>query len=429
MRAMDRFSARRALLISLLLIACSPTTRAPDASVPATAAPWSVVFDDLPVPLLSVWQAPTGELFAVGGRDGRPLVLRHDATGWWTMDPGTTRTLWWVFGFSASQVYAVGERGVVTRFDGRSWKVQREDSSYSLWGLWGSSPSSLWAVGGARVPHGRAVVLRFDGTSWLEVDSGLAVDNLLKVWGTSASDVVVVGDRGTIASWNGRAFVPQTAQATGRVVTVAGSEALGRYAVGGSPAPFFLKFDGTAWVNAVEPAQLPDALNGVAVGDGLRVVVGGNGFIGEDDGRAMLRSPSVSSATLHAVSSGPNGFVAVGGFFEETDGRGVLLSRRPLDAGTLRAWPFPGQTLARDAGTMGTLDAGALCDRAPQQCVAPDECWLLIGPNHAICSRTCTTPSECGDFGPEPCCQLPGPQVTTPVCIPKGEAGCGLDGG
>ena len=60
-------------------------------------------------------------------------MLRHDDRGWWEMDPGTSQGLWWVFGFSASDVYAVGNAGVVTHFDGTRWTALREgDDDHAL---------------------------------------------------------------------------------------------------------------------------------------------------------------------------------------------------------------------------------------------------------------------------------------------------------
>src|SRR5262249_38074572 len=88
-----------------LALAVLATSLASCAENPAVG--WRVLFDELPSPLLSAWEAPGGVLFAVGGNASRSLVLRHDADGWWEMDPGTSAALWWVHGRSADDVLAV----------------------------------------------------------------------------------------------------------------------------------------------------------------------------------------------------------------------------------------------------------------------------------------------------------------------------------
>src|SRR4051812_9239938 len=117
----------RWLICCFVLAACT-TTPTPDSGTPdsGTPNPWHLVHEGLPGTLLSAWESSDGVLYAVGGTSSSALVLRHDPSGWWTMDPGTTKTLWWVHGFSANDVYAVGANGVVTHFDGTRWIVERE---------------------------------------------------------------------------------------------------------------------------------------------------------------------------------------------------------------------------------------------------------------------------------------------------------------
>src|SRR5439155_880415 len=129
-----------------------------------TSSSWRVVFDDLPAPLLSAWQSNDGVLYAVGGSANRALVLRHDASGWWEMDPGTSRALWWVHGFSKSDVIVVGDAGVGER----------------LVTVVGRGENEVYAVGGLRGPQ----FVRFDGARWAPIDppgngrplNGVAVD-------------------------------------------------------------------------------------------------------------------------------------------------------------------------------------------------------------------------------------------------------------
>ena len=72
----------------------------------------------------------------------------------------------------------------------------------------------------------------------------------------------------------------------------------------------------------------------------------------------------------------------------------------------------------------GWLGPGASCDREPQSCAPGMQCWLVFGPFQNFCAATCSDARECGAYGPDACCQVPGPQVTIPVCLPKDAGVC-----
>ncbi len=429
---------RRSVLLAAVAVACSSPK-------PPPSEPWRLLFDDLPAPLMSAWQSSDGVLYAVGGGAGRSLVLRHDANGWWEMDPGTSQALWWTFGFSSTHVYAVGERGAISYFNGRNWVVLREGDGFTLWGIWGQSPRDLWAVGGyPSLSSARPMVLRTIDGVFLPFNTGLdGSGSLFKVWGTSSNNVIAVGDDGLVARFDGTRWARQAAPADDRLVTVFGTAADDVYAVGGLRGAVAIRFDGAEWTERVPQGTLARNLYGGARSpDGPVVYVGWSGYIAEDDGAQVREIESPTQACLHAALAVKDGFVAVGGDLLGEQRTGVLVARGDLESGQRTPWPFPGRPLDRpDAGPVdsgadgGVPDAsgiapGEYCDQFPSGCSAPNECWLLIGPNRAICTRVCTTPTDCGEFGPGACCQLPGPQVTTPVCVPAGKGGCpGPDGG
>lgn len=418
-------------LLATLLTSCTP---APTSAPPA----WHVVFDQLPAPLFSIWQADDGVLYAVGGAAGRSLVLRHDKNGWWTMDPGTSAPLWWVFGFSSTHVYAVGERGTITYFGGQRWEVFREGSPYTLYGVWGANPSDLWAVGGSpTLSQSRPVTLRSQGGSWQEVDAGLRpAASLFKVWGTAADNVYVVGEGGLLARFNGERFVEQQQPATTRLVTVFGSGADSVFAVGGAAGPELVHFDGGSWARLPPPGDQGRTLFGGATGAGREIVIVGElGYLAQGSGTSMQVAAAGTGDCLHAVTPTTAGFAAVGGDLQGKLSRGVLIARGGLQPGALQAWPWAGRALAPplDAGSLsdggsgadgGTIAPGGFCDARPSGCGPLDECWLLIGPNRAICTRLCPSALDCGAFGPGACCLIPGPQVTTPTCVPAGIGAC-----
>ena len=446
-----------ALALSLLFVACRPSP-APDAGpVDAGLNPWNVVLDELPGTLLSAWESSDGVLYAVGGTSVSGLVLRHDANGWWQMDPGTSKALWWVHGFSADDVYAVGAEGVVTHFDGTRWSVEHEGGEYTLFGIWGATPGELLAVGGVVTSSAPRPALVTRRSGWKEIAvGGLPSDRaLFKVWGTSARDFLVVGEGGVAARGTTDSFLPITAPTTQRLTTVhgAGTEI---YAVGGLQDPVLLRLNGSD-LRAVPIPGTPQLLNGVAVNRaGQVVVVGLNGYLAEGSGNSFHELPALTRRGLHGVATTRAGFVAVGGELLGAFGQGVILSRGGLEGGPIQAWPNAGEHFdagvdagvdagpedagtdaglddagadagfdgGSDAGTdAGTNDAGSLgpgasCDLEPQGCQPGMSCWLVFGPFKSFCGAICTNDSECGAYGPGACCKLPGPQVTTPVCLP-----------
>lgn len=448
---MLRFT-RVSLLISVA--ACSVPKPPADSGVPPTPVVFSVVQSELPATLLSAWESSDGVLYAVGGTADRAFVVRHDATGWWEMDPGTDSALWWVFGFSADDVYAVGANGVVTHFDGTRWRVEREGADYTLYGVWGTSPANLLAVGGnVQSSRARGVVLA-RAAGWGETITALPSSTpLFKIWGRSVGDFFVVGERGLVAHGGVGGLQPMLAPTTQRLTTVHGNQSE-VFAVGGSTGPALLRLQDLRW-NAVELPGSPSVLNGVAVAPtGQVLVVGFGGYVAGccTESGAFAVANSGTTRDLHAAFALRDGFVAVGGDLLGSFEHGVIISTAPsLTSGALRPWPNPGERFdagvdagppdagpqldgGDDAGTEdagfdggsdagppdgGWLSEGELCDGRYTDCRPGLDCWFVFGPFKSYCAALCTDVTECGAYGANACCKVPGPQVMTPVCLPE----------
>ena len=179
-----------------------------------------------PQMLFSVWGTSRNDLWAVGGKnvtvgcdagmcegDPSPMILRFDGSTWREVQSPRASILWWVFGFSASDVWIAGERGVMLHWDGTRIVDVPTDAARNvkLFGVWGAAPNDVWAVGG--VPDGSSAVLHWNGTTVSTVKDVPQVSDKVggawyKVWGSAADDVYLVGQSGALVHWDGKAWTP-----------------------------------------------------------------------------------------------------------------------------------------------------------------------------------------------------------------------------
>jgi hypothetical protein len=157
---------------------CSQTACAPPDRLPGVMA------------LHAVWGAETGEVFAVGARDGDRGAVAVYRDGFWAAEGFVeVRALRAVWGRSADDVYAVGDDGSVLHHDGSDWRVVAtglpEDED--LLGVWGSD-RVVYVVG-----SGGLIARHVDG-AWQRMDApGLdAGARIVGVAGRAEDDVFAV---------------------------------------------------------------------------------------------------------------------------------------------------------------------------------------------------------------------------------------------
>jgi hypothetical protein len=317
-------------MMGLIAIGCSDepaATPSPDAGQSEPA--WQVVLDEasLDRAVLSVWAAAPDAVFVAGGPLGHEgyeaLALRYDGERWRDLAPGGADGYWWVSGSSATDVWMVGENGRITRYDGESTIEHDSGTTATLWGVYAFGEDDAWAVGGT--PEGGVgepndVLLRWDGASWSpEALPGEPLGRALyKVWGTSSSDLYVVGELGTIwhrvgSEWSLESDPPIAA---GTLFTVHGcgaGDAAEIYAVGGRDV--LRREDGT-W-KAID-LELTNDVNGVGCEAPGSVAIVGFGGLKRRlvDGEWVDDFREVPHADLHATwPDGAGSFWAVGGNF------------------------------------------------------------------------------------------------------------------
>jgi hypothetical protein len=220
-------------------------------------------------------------------------LLRWNGTAWAHVPEARWRSLYDVWGASATDVWAVGDKGEMLRWNGTAWTLQRFDGtsvaaqplgnfdtpaqSYTLRGVWGSSATNVFAVGDG------GVVLRYNGTSWSRMTTGTTAQ-LNRVWGSSATNVYAATSTGRLLRYDGTSwsFVAGV-QAPGALWSVWGSSATNVYAVGDGGIVF--RYNGTSWQRVRLPRR--DVLYAVwGTGASNVYVGGGSGVLYRFDGTA-----------------------------------------------------------------------------------------------------------------------------------------------
>ncbi len=194
-----------------------------------------------------------------------------DGTAHWERTPSATET-----GFDRTALFAAwGTSPTDVRFgggtspysDGRANQVVLDASGdgikwirsmgyANVYGLWGPSANELWLIGDNR-PYGPQVAMVLRGTrnggpdvDWMQVDSK-ATTILRGIWGSSATDVWVVGDNGTIRHFGPNATEAEVVESRTRsnLNAVWGSGPSDIWIVGDNGT--ILHFDGTSWSESV----------------------------------------------------------------------------------------------------------------------------------------------------------------------------------
>ena len=223
-------------------------------------------------------------IFAVGDNG---TILHYEGSTWSAMESGTTARLWSIWGASRSAVYVVGDIGLL-HYDGSAWSNVQDFPGSPINGIF----NSIWGTGSANVfvtgaeiyaqtvtgeTFSQGIILHYDGVSWSIVwrfgAFYLGDFEFGGVWGSSPSDVFVLGDWQNydllnpmsgfvVAHFNGRFWAPMYA-----ATNVAGGYGLSNiwgtshsdvFAVGDSGYPnagdLILHYDGASWSAMPAPA-------------------------------------------------------------------------------------------------------------------------------------------------------------------------------
>jgi hypothetical protein len=243
------------------------------------------------------------------------------------MDAGTGVGLYGVWGADATQVWAAGGSGTIRFFNGSTWATQVSGVTVDLLGIWGSGAGDIWVVSAG------GTVLRYNGTGWTPVPLGAAAD-LTSVTGTGPNDVWVTLPSSAL-------FYAVHGSAVSNVVIVGNSGTI-------------VRFDGTSWstqtsgtTQTLHAVQVRTAGHALAVGD-AGAAVHWNGTLGTATPTGVTTPPGTVT-TVSATESYASGSTVNGTGY--TNGTVLIGESAPLLRRNGTTWS------SQPMGTEGTVGA------------------------------------------------------------------------
>ncbi len=194
---------------------------------------WAVGGDDIAFWNGTTWTASKAP--STGG--GLADVHGSSATDVWAVGDNGASVHWdganWIrrgiAGSFSSSVFAAGTGAKqawvcgVTDFkewSGTAWvDIRDQTDHYNCEGLFGFSPTDVWAVGEDEW------MLHWDGSAWTRISIGDGFDDFVRAWGAAPDDVWAVGQRGAIKHWNGKSWSDVASGTEQPLVAVHGSSA------------------------------------------------------------------------------------------------------------------------------------------------------------------------------------------------------------
>lgn len=280
--------------------------------------------------VLSVTGSGPSDVWLAGADDGLgPLLVHYDGDSLRRHSLATEGDLWWAHSLGASDILLGGADGQVLRYDhGQLTRLETPGLGRDIvFGVWAASERDVYAVGASRGRNGFAWHSEGGAFEALALPNDVPLDEnqdfpgLFKVWGSSADDVWIVGQRGLVLRGNAReGFERVETPSEEPLLTVTGfasAEGSRVLFVGGQARGVVWEASGGAGVQALD---LPDAglLQGLAAGpDGAfwAVGLGGAVFRRASPQRPFEVIPQVEPVeSFHAAWVGPQGALwAVGG--------------------------------------------------------------------------------------------------------------------
>ncbi len=201
----------------------------------------------------------------------------------WEIDtleaPGAWQTIMTdIWGTDENNVYVVGHSDVLLyqayHWDGMNWSpidIRFPGHPSSLSEIYGFSETDIWAVGeevhGVPITTRKNFIVYYNGSEW-ELIRNVDAPVCLSVWGTSSNNLFVGCDSGVVLNYDGSAWEKQYTNSQAGIVSISGFNSETVYAVGNEKDKqmpvdtsyyYFFKYDNEGW-QTVDSAKRTIAL-------------------------------------------------------------------------------------------------------------------------------------------------------------------------
>src|SRR5690242_378390 len=166
--------------------------------------------------LLGIWGSDTNDIYAVGGNGD---ILHYDGRSWLKETSGTLNGLAGVSGSSSSDIYAVGDVHTILHFNGTAWSAMANSSTQNFSSVWVATNTAIFATGS------KGELWKGDGTSWTKLGGLASPADCFSVWASSPTNVYAACKSGNILHYDGST-----------VSTIASGQSVALNAVWGSSA-------------------------------------------------------------------------------------------------------------------------------------------------------------------------------------------------
>jgi photosystem II stability/assembly factor-like uncharacterized protein len=313
-----RYNGIACVLAVLALSACPTSTEPPEQEG------WTVIAEDLPGALLSVYAPSADNVWAVGSDPGDgqgPMVMRYDGKELRRLTVEATSDIWWVAPGSGDTLWMSGSNGLILRCNqtDETCKNKSVGGTRTFFGVFAFADDDVWAVGGDITGVGNLHdAFHFDGATWTEVTDWPETMNekttFFKVWGRSPSDLYIIGTKGVMLHYNGSAWTHLDLGTEENLVTVHGNSERS-VLVGGFGSGLLMTNEGDGF-QSVDVGDVPQ-INGIFVDEERpAIAVGARGFVTREMANGWVEDAEAPETfyDYHAVARDASGGVwAVGG--------------------------------------------------------------------------------------------------------------------
>ncbi len=177
----------------------------------------------------------------------------------WEVDTlGVRGTIFDVWAFARDNIWAVGEiylrdstgkedprKYNLAKWNGQRWSIERVFYGQALLtfrAIYALGLNDVWLAGGANPMH-------WNGSQW-QAYSFMFGAEIIKIWGTSSSNVMIVGTNGSIARYNGSSWQKMESGTTVNLEDVWGIDQKHVWATGTNSRDgrcVILQFNGSSW--------------------------------------------------------------------------------------------------------------------------------------------------------------------------------------